>query len=157
MGIAITLEEYLDNQHVDYELIQHKHSGSSSETAEFGHIPGDQLAKAVLLEDSFGDYIVVVVPSTHRVDLGTLHRELNMRLGLATESNLPHIFDDCEPGAVPAVGQAYGLPVLVDESLDAQKNIYFESGSHTDVVHMDGGDFTHLMDNAKHGFFSHHV
>jgi len=153
MGIAITLEEYLKDHYIDYDLITHKLTGSSSETAEMGHIPGKQLAKAVLLEDEAGDYMIAVLPSDRRVDLAVLSRNLGRRVGLATENMLPAIFSDCAPGAVPALAQAYGIPVLVDENLQMQPEIYFEGGNHQDVVHIHGADFNQLMYEEQHCSF----
>lgn len=157
MAIAITLQEYLNSSNVEYELIPHEYSHSSSETARLGEVSGDKLAKAVLLEDAYGDYVLAVIPATHQVDFRDLQRELNIRVGLATESELNEVFNDCEPGAIPALAQAYGVPMIVDESLSSKSDIYFEGGSHTDLVHMDGGQFDYLMDSSKHGRFSHHV
>jgi len=157
MAIAITLKEYLDNSNVEYELIPHEYSHSSSETARLGHVSGDKLAKAVLLEDAYGDYVLAVIPATHRVHFGDVQKELNLRVGLATESELSEVFSDCDLGAIPALAQAYGVPMIVDDSLKSKSDIYFEGGSHTDLVHMDGGEFNHLMSVSRHGKFSHHV
>lgn len=157
MAIAITLQQYLDNSDIDYELISHPYTQSSNETAQVGQISGEELAKAVLLEDAYGDYILAVIPSTHRVDFAPLNKQLNMRLGLATESELKEVFSDCQPGAVPALAQAYGIPVIVDDSLSSHDDIYFEAGSHTDIVHMPGREFDQLMAGSQHGRFSHHV
>ena len=33
---------------------------------------------------------------------------------------------DCEPGAVPPLGAAYGLDVVVDDSLTDHSDVYFE-------------------------------
>ena len=70
---------------------------------------------------------------------------------------LLHVFDDCEVGSIPALGQAYGLTVLVDESLLEQNEVYFEAGDHTELVRMRGEDFEYLMATAGHGYFSRHV
>jgi Ala-tRNA(Pro) deacylase len=55
------------------------------------------------------------------------------------------------------LGQAYGLMVLVDETLLDQDEIYFEAGDHTELVHVSGQDFEALMVHAGHGQFSRHV
>jgi len=155
MGIAISLRDYLDSAGYDYDVQAHEQTSFSIETAKAGHIPGDQLAKAVILEDADG-YLMAVIPSTHKVNLGALHRQLHRHVGLATEQELADIFDDCELGAIPAVGQAYGMDVMIDDSLNDQKDIFFEGGKHTDVVHLTGEDFDRLMDKADHGTFSRH-
>jgi len=50
-------------------------------------------------------------------DLGAVHRQLNRELGLATDRELVELFKDCEPGALPPLGLAYGIDTILDESL----------------------------------------
>jgi hypothetical protein len=53
MAIAPTFQRYLD-QHVTYDVIAHEPTMSSMRTAQACHIPGDCLAKAVVLRDDGG-------------------------------------------------------------------------------------------------------
>lgn len=156
MTIATTLRDYLDQQGVEYEVLEHPYTRTASETAQVAHIPGDQLAKSVLLEDDAG-YVMAVIPSTHRVEIGRLSRQLNRRLGLATEHELDLLFDDCETGAIPPIGQAYGVDVAVDHSIVENGDVYFEAGDHIDLIHVSGRDFDELMTNAQRGQFSRHT
>ncbi len=80
-----------------------------------------------------------------------------MPLGLATEGEIADLFDDCDLGAVPPVGAAYGLSVVLDESLVDAPEVYFEGGDHTTLVHVAGDAFGTLMSDARRGRFSHHV
>lgn len=156
MAIAIKLQEYLERQGIKYDLLEHAYTIDSMHTASVAHIPGDYLAKCVLLEDEDG-YLLAVIPATHRVDLAMLRRLLNRRLGLATEQELADLFGDCELGAIPPIGRAYGIDVVMDESLAGCKEVYFEAGDHTELVHVNGGDFQGLMTGAMRGYFSRHV
>src|SRR5581483_1866835 len=115
-------------------------------------VPGDRLAKSVVLQDDSG-YVMAVLPSTHHVRLGKLSRELNRNLRLATEDELAALFADCERGAVPAVGLAYGMTTIVDDSLEEQPEIYFEAGDHEQLVHMSRDAFMALMESAGHARF----
>ena len=63
MAIAATFQRYLD-QHVMYDVIAHEPTMSSMRTAQACHIPGDCLAKAVVLGDDSG-YMLAVLPATH--------------------------------------------------------------------------------------------
>ena len=154
MSIAKRLKAHLDDQGIAYETTAHPRTATASETAEAAHIPGDCLAKSVLvhLED---DHVVAVVPSSHRVDLGTLQETLGHRIGLSGEDDIGRIFDDCDMGAVPPVGAAYGLPVAVDESLAGLDRVWFEGGDHRTLVSVAGADFDRLMTDACRGTFSH--
>lgn len=157
MGIAMTVNDYLDYSGVPYDLIEHKHTGSSKETAQASKIPSEKLAKAVILEDTEGSYMMAVIPASHRVDLGAVGREMYTRVGLATEAELEFLFSDCETGAIPPMGQAYEMDVLCDERLDELDDIYFEAGDHRDLVHMKGQGFQKLMMMARHGNYSHRM
>jgi len=46
---------------------------------------------------------------------------------------------------------------VVDDSLIAQPEVYFEAGDHEDVVHLRGGDFLRLLDGSLHGRFSQRI
>ena len=156
MAISITLLEYLEWKGVDYEIVEHPRTHSSMQTAEVAHVPGDSLAKGVVLEDERG-YLMAVLPATHRIQLGRLHHKYNRQLGLATEDEIAGLFNDCDTGAIPPVGDAYGFDVVIDDSLTDSEEIFFEAGDHTDLVHVSGADFRELMSNADHDRFSRHV
>jgi Ala-tRNA(Pro) deacylase len=153
MTIARRLKDHLEAQGVSYETAEHPRTATASETAEAAHVSGHQLAKTVLLhlEDR---YMLAVVPSSHRVDLGTLHELLGHRLSLASETEIARIFDDCDRGAVPPVGAAYGVPTMLDESLLGLDRVWFEGGDHRTVVSVAGGDFDRLLQHARRGSFA---
>ena len=153
MALAHTVREYLDSKGVKFKLLTHAHTPSSMRTAEAAHIPGSQLAKSVVLEDDKG-YVIAVIPATHRLEIKRVSEQLQRRLALATEDELDDLFFDCEPGAVPAVGEAYGIKTVYDDSLSPHADIYFEAGDHTDVVHISGRDFGKLMSGCAHGCIS---
>lgn len=148
MSIAATLRSYLDGRSVRYTLVPHAHTGSSMDTAASAHVPGDRLAKAVIVR-SEDDPLMVVVPSDYHVHLGLLHRHLGKEVGLATEDELASLFPDCAPGAVPAVGQAYGIRTLLDSTLLNEPEVYLEAGDHETLVRLDGEDFRALMKDAE--------
>jgi len=156
MTMAETLTKCLHNQDIPYDLLHHPHTATSMETAQAAHVPGDWVAKTVLLEDDDG-YVMAVLPATHRIDLGELHRHTHRRLGLATESELSGLFADCEVGAIPPIGLAYGIDTIVDDSLAEQAEIYFDAGDHEQLVHVSGEVFVNLMGDVEYARFSHHA
>ncbi len=156
MAIASTLEKHLTDQGIGYELVAHPRTPSSTRTAQAAHVSGERVAKTVVLHDVDG-YLLAVVPATHRVELEALQRLLDRRLNLATEEEIGRLFSDCDVGAVPPIGAAYGLEVVLDESLGGQTEICFEAGDHTSLVQVSAQDFETLMAAARRGRFSHHV
>ena len=131
MVMAITLQHYLDGLGVDYEIVAHPYADNGLETAERAHIPPDKLAKSIMLEDE-GGYLMAVCPASRRIKLGELYRETNRRLEFADETELADMLGDCVLGAVPPVGELYGV----------------------DLVHVSADNFQKLMSNAEHASFS---
>ncbi len=154
MTIAKRLKAHLDSQGVEYKTVTHPRTATASESAEAAHIPGDRLAKSVAIHLEDG-HVIAVVPSSHRVDLSALQGILDRRIGLASETEVKAIFDDCDVGAAPPVGEAYGVPVVVDESLAGLDRVWFEGGDHRTLVSVAGADFDRLMKRAKTGAFGH--
>lgn len=149
MNIAPTLQDYLAERQIAYEVLPHTRTVTSATTAQAAHLPGRSVAKAVVVEDERG-YVLAVVPATARVQLPRLERELHRSgLHLASEPELGKLFPDCELGAVPALGQAYGLPTIVEEELAAQPDVFFEAGDHRHLVHVSQGEFSRLIAEAR--------
>jgi Ala-tRNA(Pro) deacylase len=153
MAIATTLKSYLDDHHVTYDMVEHAHSGTTLEAAHSAHVPGHQVAKAVVLEDEKG-YVVSVVPSTNRLDLEWVRETLGRDLEMATEKELRALFQDCDLGAVPALSNAYGLDVVWDDQLKSVSDIYIEAGDHEHLVHIKGEDFRKLVEDMPHNIIS---
>ena len=144
MSIAAMVQTCLSEAGVQYEIIEHPRTSNSTHTAEAAHVSGAWLAKSVVIEDG-ERYLMAVVPATHHVDLGALHRRLGREIGLATEEEVAKLFADCEPGAVPPFGQLYGIETILDEAFVEAADVYFEGGDHRALVHVNGGDFLKLM------------
>jgi Ala-tRNA(Pro) deacylase len=154
MTIPSRLSSYLDQQGARYEVCVHAHSRSSPETARTAHIPPNQLAKSVVLEDDNGDRVLAIVPGDKRVMLGALSRLLDRHdLRLADERSIAELFTDCEAGAVPALGMAWGVETVVDDAFESSEVVYIEAGDHERLLKLSQEQFRALMRDARHGHF----
>ncbi len=158
MAIAASLERFLVQRRVPYDLVPHVATFDASETAQAAHVPGDALAKSVVLHDErTGDYLLAVLPATTRVHLGVLEAATHREVELATEGEVMKLFPDCDAGAVPPVGEAYGLETIVDDTIAARDDVYFEAGDHVDLVHVKGEDFRRILGDADLVHFARHT
>lgn len=156
MTIPASVHDYLDREGVQYEVISHTATRDAAHTAQAARVPGDRLAKSVVLEDDSG-YVMAIIPASHKLDLQAIGRELSRELVLANERELAHLFEDCEPGAVPPLGRAYGIDVILDRNFADTPDVYFEAGDHLSVIHVSGRDFRRLMANSLERNISHHL
>jgi Ala-tRNA(Pro) deacylase len=113
----MNIREYLEERRIWFELLLHRPVPSSSRRAQSVHVPGQRVAKGVLVRAGDG-YVLAVLPAVSRIDLGRLSEVLGgPPVSLAGEDELGHVFGDCERGALPPFGRLYGLRTVVDASL----------------------------------------
>lgn len=153
MTIAARIEQYLTKHGVSYELVPHKTTGSTHESAVAAHVPEDHIAKAVMVRDAQGD-AMVVVPGDSWLRLDTLSQETGRQFELDEESQFNHLFPDCAPGAVPPLGPAYGIETFLDQAFASLGAVYCEAGDHQHLLRISGEDFRTLLQGARRGYFS---
>ena len=154
MTIAATVRQYIEGRGIAYELISHPVTGSSHESAEAAHVDDGHIAKAVILQDDWGT-AMAVVPGDAWVKLSAVNRELDRELKLAEEGDAAGHFPDCDAGALPPLGPAYGMETLLDEALASLAYVYFESGDHRNLVRVSGEGFLELLSGVRRGHYCH--
>lgn len=147
MRMAMTLQRRLDKAHCDYDLVPHAHSSTSLESARAAGVPAERVAKSVLLDDRHGNYLMAVLPANRHLDMSKVRATGPWQL--TRESGLPHLFGDCERGAIPAVGDAYEIKMLLDPTLTRQGDVYVEAGNHDYLVHMSMEQYLKLVPRAE--------
>ena len=149
MGITTTLALYLADQGVAYDLVPHPRGAPAVAPA----VAADSVAQAVVLRGGDG-FMLAVAPASRRIQFEDLRHLVGSEVDMAGAEQVETLFLDCEWDAVPALGAAYGLKVVVDDSLTQQSEIYIEGGDHASLVHISGRNFQKLLANARHGRFS---
>lgn len=157
MGVAITVRDYLEELNVIYDIVEHPVRKTSIGIAHQAHVPANCLAKGVLLKEENDTLSLAVIPADRIVDLKRISETLEHKAELASETDVFKKFDDCDQGAVPPIGNAYALRVLLDERLTKEAEVYLESGDHHGLVHVKGDEFRRLMGGAKSGAFSREI
>jgi Ala-tRNA(Pro) deacylase len=134
---------FLTEQQVPYETLLHPPAFTAQKRAHYLHVPGRLLAKSVLLAGP-RDYLLAVLPATHRVDTAAVGRELGGAFRLADNREMAEVFRDCEWGALAPFGTLYGLSTILDDAIDAEAWIVFEAQVHAVAIRMRCRDFERL-------------
>ena len=143
-SIPKKLEKYLHKHRVQYEIIVHPTRYTSDEIAQAEHVPGNQVAKVVMLRCHDKD-VMAVFPASHSVDFFNMSTMLGTQdVRMERESEFAKLFPDCEVGAMPPFGKLYGLPLYCDRSLAKELEIEFNAGTHTDTIRMEFSEFERL-------------
>ena len=139
------LTEYLNKENVRYVTIKHSKAYTAHKIAVFAHIPHKELAKTVMINID-GEMAMIVIPASSRVDLERLREVVGARdVQLATEREFKDEFPDCEVGAMPPFGNLYGMDVYVARSLAEDEEIFFNAGSHSELIRLAYKDFERLV------------
>ncbi len=154
MPVAKTVMSYLQSRQIPYTVVPHRRTVSTRETAQAAHVSPERMAKAVVFWDRHG-YLMAVLPGDRHVGVEMLSSKLGRNLALADESRIAPVFEDCDLGAIPPIGPAYGMETIVDDGLVGLPEVYFEAGDHEDLICVDGEQFLQMLKQAGHGQFSH--
>ena len=148
MALSEKLRVFLEENRTEYTHTVHPLAYTAREVASAEHLPPREVAKTVVV---FGDdgFHMLVLPANRVVDF----QEVRLTLGLtharmATEEELSRLFPDCELGAMPPMGDLYGMPVYLDSSLAGEETIAFNGGTHRDEIHMRTADYRELVNPA---------
>lgn len=145
MSISHALKEYLDREHVHYEVLSHPEAFRAVAIAQTLHTPEKEMAKVVIVKVD-EQFVMTVLPASSQVDFHRLKDVfMTNHVRLATEEEFKDLFPDCELGAMPPFGTLYGLPVFVDQLLTEDDTIVFQAGTHSEAIRMRYMDFAALV------------
>ncbi len=139
------IREFLDGHGIRYVTISHSPAYTAQEIAAMAHVPGKELAKTVIVKVD-GRLAMAVLPATRKVNFAMLREVTGSdQVELAHEDEFADRFPGCELGAMPPLGNLYGLPVYVAQSLAEDDVIAFNAGTHTELIQMRYADFEKLV------------
>ncbi len=157
MAIAMSFNEYLNEHDVDYQLVKHRATRSSLDSSCSAHLPTSQVAKAVVLQSTDGEYLMATLSVGHRLNISQLHQLTGKQYHLLSEIRLRDIFTDCQQGAIPSIGSAYKIKMIVDDALLNAEHVYIEAGDHRHLVKINHQQYAKLMSSIPHGDISGRV
>lgn len=139
------LKAFLNQHHIKYVSIIHSPAYTAQEIAASAHIPGQELAKTVILNVD-GKDVMAVLPASYQVDFQRLRKALGARqVELTSERKFEQLFPDCEVGAMPPFGNLYDMEVYVAERLTDDDEIVFNAGTHSELIRLPYADFARLV------------
>lgn len=144
MAIPGNIKDYLFDNAVSYWQKTHPVAYTSQEIAALDHVPGEELAKTVVLTAD-ERLILAVLPADRIINMEALKKEIGCKkLMLAPEREFIERFPACQPGAMPPFGKLFGLPLYCDRSLSKELEIEFNAGTHMDTIRMNFSEFERL-------------
>src|SRR5262249_21772889 len=153
--ISNKLKAFLDERKVRYVTITHSQAFTAQQIAASAHIKGKTMAKTVIVKGGTQP-VMAVLPASHHIELTDLTKALGgVDVRLVDESELTGMFPECERGAMPPFGNLYGMPVVCDNALVTNGEIFFNAGTHTEVIGLAFTDFQRLVEPRLARFATH--
>lgn len=156
MPILWKLQAVLDHYQVPFEVLPHSETYTAQETAEVQRIPGDKMAKVVMVRKENGTPVMLMLPASYHVNLAWVREVLGTRATLEEEREFRGLFPECEVGAEPPFGNLFALDTVVDTSLTKDDEIVFNAGSHWQTVRMRYDDYVRIV-HPKIAKFAEHL
>jgi Ala-tRNA(Pro) deacylase len=139
------LKNFLDDNKIKYIIIKHSPAFTAQQVAANAHISGKELAKTVMIKLD-GNIAMAVLPASYHVDFQLLEEASGaLSVGLADEDEFKDLFPDCEVGAMPPFGNLYDMDVYVARSLTEDEEIFFNAGTHSELIRLSYKDFEKLV------------
>ncbi len=139
------LKEFLDGNGIKFVSIQHSAAYTAQEIAALAHIPGEELAKTVMVKID-GKMAMAVVPASHQIDFERLREVAGaQKVELASESEFKGFFPACDVGAMPPFGNLYDMNVYCATALSEDLEIAFSAGSHSELIRLAFADYEQLV------------
>ena len=151
------LKQYLTDQHIYFEVQEHRQVYTMQEVAATLHERGERVAK-VFIAWVDGKPMMLVLPAPAQVDLDRVRGMLKAKEARrAREFEFAQTFADCDVGAMPPLGNVYQVPVYIDRSLVAEPYIIFQAGTHHTTMKIAMSDYQRLVKPVVGDFVLHHA
>lgn len=137
-GPLPSLLHWLDDKHVDYEVHEHPRSLTALATARAEGVDPRTFGKVVWVRTAEGGDALIVIDAEDHLDLRKAREALkSSKVTLVEEAEIEALAPGCDAGAMPAVGDLFGLPTYADFAVAGQPELSFNAGSHSYAVRVD--------------------
>jgi Ala-tRNA(Pro) deacylase len=145
--IPTMIDVYLHEHGLRFEHFVHGRVIAAQRLAAAEHVPGDRVAKVVVVSVD-GRLALAVVAASEKVDVAALQEALGAReVHLPPEARFAERFWPCEAGAEPPLS-VFGIPIYVDARLARQPWVLMRAGTHEDAIQVDTDDWL-LSEQAR--------
>lgn len=143
---------YLEKNKFKFEVIEHRQVFTAHDLAMTLHLQHSEIAKSLLMKAD-NNFVLAVLPADKNLDMKKLAKLVKAKkISMPKEKVMTEKFR-VKPGALPAFGGLYKLPVFVDKLVLKQKKILLSPGSFVDSILMNPKDYVSL-EQAILGSFS---
>jgi aspartyl-tRNA synthetase len=133
------IKNLLDQNKIEYKLMEHKAVFTSEDAAAVRKTELKLGAKALIMKADKKP-IMIVVPGDKKVDTSLFKKTYQIKdLEMAKPDEVKTV-TGVEIGAVPPFGNLFKIPLYFDKTIIENETIFFNAGSHSKSISMNGLD-----------------
>lgn len=149
MALSKTVEAQLKEACVDYNLLGHEQGAGLAEVVKTLELPEESVLRGVLLRESAGKMLLVVLPFNRLIDFKAIETETGCEFSPLPVRQAMKFFPDCAESIIPPLAKGYRLETLIDDSVGKLGKVYFEGGAGLSFVELAVEDFLRLNSGAS--------
>jgi Ala-tRNA(Pro) deacylase len=134
------VKELLEQNGIDYEVLEHAPVYTSEEAARVRGVELKTGVKALILKTEKGNFVTGLVASDRKIDLKKLAKIAGVKKLQLASPQETFKTTGCEVGSVHPFGNLFGLPTYLDISILENDEVNFNAGLHTVSIQMRGKD-----------------
>lgn len=153
MPLASKLGKYVETNAIQCQLVHHARSQDLSHAVILAGAISELTIRAHLMLDRDGPALLVV-PFQAKPDVFAVNCYTNRNFQLIDDERASKLFEDCDHGHVPVLGDAYGLTVYVDHKILKYEQAFASSGCANTLLKLPGFSIRAAFNSSAFGSFS---
>jgi len=152
LTIPKSIETYLKDSEIQFELITLPRPMDISETAEFLAIDAANLIRTVAIEAT-GGIVVTALPYPMLLDVRQLSEHIGIDSDILTEERAERYFHGCDRGSFPPIPEKFNFRLIIDPEILDLEQVILQSGNSRALIKLDKINANLLFQECKtHNF-----
>ncbi|MDO8503560.1 MAG: YbaK/EbsC family protein [bacterium] len=144
--------DFLNSKKIKYEIVSHKTVYTAFDKASTLKVKPSVIGKTLILKTIKG-LVMALIPGNRNLDRNKFRKIAKIKKAdFVSETIIKNRFKGIKLGAIPPLGELWGLPIFIDRGLLKEKSIFINSGIYEASFKVSPGIFEKL--GAVKGNFS---
>jgi len=136
LTIPKSIESYLTDTEIQFELITLPRPMDIGETAEFLADEASNLIRSVAIEAS-GGIVVTALPYPMLLDVRQLSEHIGTESNILTEERSERYFTGCDRGSFPPIPEQFNFRLIIDPEILDLEQVILQSGNSKTMIKLD--------------------
>jgi Ala-tRNA(Pro) deacylase len=146
MSLESRIVQRLDEEGVDYEVVEHGPVYTNPAMAEALGVEESETVKSLVVKTREGELVVVVLPGDGRMEWKKAAAAAGTRKVSFAKPEAVAQQVGCEVGCVPPFGHDTPLRVILRRDIAGKGSVYFNPGVHDKSIRVSASDLVRLCD-----------